>query len=143
LNKLLEGIRLTEEASPKVQARVQSFGELASTHLGVAALKHLGGLDAIRVDSRQVLLSTPTRGENEADRYLEARVTPFTDPSKVTGECGDARLIIAQGFIARTPTGETCLLGRGGSDTSAALFAGVLKVTECSISFESCWLKAH
>ena len=34
LRKLLEGIRLTEEASPRVMARVSTFGELASTHLG-------------------------------------------------------------------------------------------------------------
>ncbi len=31
--------------------------------------------------------------------------------------------MLTQGFIARTPEGETCLLGRGGSDTSAALLA--------------------
>ncbi len=31
--------------------------------------------------------------------------------------------IITQGFIARDSSGETVLLGRGGSDTSAAYFA--------------------
>jgi len=65
-------------------------------------------------------------------------VTPFTNPSTVEGECGAARLIIAQGFIARTPHGETCLLGRGGSDTSAAHYAGAL-----GADFLEIWTDVH
>ena len=37
-----------------------------------------------------------------------------------------AECIITQGFIASTADGHTCLLGRGGSDTSAALFASLI-----------------
>jgi len=138
LERLLDGIRLTEEASPRVRARVSAFGELASTHLGVAALRYVGGLECTRVDARRVLISTPARGEAESDRYLNAKIVPFTQPSAVTAECGAAQLIITQGFIGRTPSDETCLLGRGGSDTSASLFAGVLKA-----DFLEIWTDVH
>ena len=42
-------------------------------------------------------------------------------------------MIVTQGFIARNPAGETVLLGRGGSDTSAALFAARLGAERCEI----------
>ena len=38
----LEGVRLTGEASPRLTARVMAAGELASTTLGVAALRTHG-----------------------------------------------------------------------------------------------------
>ncbi|HXV77248.1 MAG TPA: bifunctional aspartate kinase/diaminopimelate decarboxylase, partial [Candidatus Polarisedimenticolaceae bacterium] len=46
---------------------------------------------------------------------------------------GAHETVLTQGFIARTPAGETCLLGRGGSDTSAALFAALLGADELEI----------
>src|SRR5690606_3375787 len=36
-----------------------------------------------------------------------------------------------QGFIARDRRGDTVLLGRGGSDTSAAYFAAKLRAARC------------
>ena len=42
-------------------------------------------------------------------------------------------VIITQGFIARNAAGETVLLGRGGSDTSAAYFAAKLQAKRCEI----------
>ena len=39
LMRLLEGVRLTEEASPRLRARISSFGELLATRLGAAILR--------------------------------------------------------------------------------------------------------
>jgi len=47
-------------------------------------------------------------------------------------------IVMTQGFIASTPSGDTCLLGRGGSDTSAALFAALLKAKRLEI-----WTDVH
>lgn len=46
-------------------------------------------------------------------------------------------VVLTQGFIARTPKGDTCLLGRGGSDTSASLFGALIgaEVVEVSTRF--------
>ncbi len=42
-------------------------------------------------------------------------------------------MIITQGFIASNSQGDTVLLGRGGSDTSAALLASILEASACEI----------
>jgi diaminopimelate decarboxylase/aspartate kinase len=42
-------------------------------------------------------------------------------------------VLITQGFVARTGQGKTALLGRGGSDTSAALLAGRLGAEKLEI----------
>ena len=46
--------------------------------------------------------------------------------------------LVQEGFIARTPRGETCLLGRGGSDTSGALLAPLAGAEQLEI-----WADVH
>ncbi len=140
LDRLLEGIRLTREASPRLRARVMSFGELASTHLGVAALAH-HGITARRVDARELLVAEDVPRAVDADRFLEAHVQPRRDPGGASAAARGAEVVITQGFIARTAREdrrETCLLGRGGSDTSAALFAALLGAARLEI-----WTDVH
>ena len=40
---------------------------------------------------------------------------------------GGADVVLTQGFVVADEVGDTCLLGRGGSDTSGALFARMLE----------------
>lgn len=137
LERILEGVRLTREVSPRLRARVMSFGELASTHLGLAALAH-HGLDGRRVDARDLLHSRVVASEAEASRFLSAQVEPRKDVEAADAAAAGADLVITQGFIARTPRGETSLLGRGGSDTSAALFAALI-----GAEFLEIWTDVH
>lgn len=124
LKRLLDGIVLTQEVSPRLRARVAAFGELLSSQLGAAYLRRCG-VPTVRVDSRALLTSDIDDAKNmsEADMYLEADVRPSTQIDRANAAAQGADTVICQGFIASTPTGATCLLGRGGSDTSAALFA--------------------
>ncbi len=137
LSRLLEGVRLTGEASPRLQAKVMAFGELASTRLAVAILANLG-IEATWLDARELLTSETSSRERDETRYLEARVPTRTDPAPAEQAAGGARIVVTQGFLARTPRGETCLLGRGGSDTSAALFAALLGAERLEI-----WTDVH
>jgi diaminopimelate decarboxylase/aspartate kinase len=130
LAKRLTGITLTEEAPPRLIARILSAGELASTRLGAAALARWG-LPVRWVDARDVLRSDP--GGPRAARHLEASVTPRRDVAHAESAADGAELVLTQGFVARTPDGETCLLGRGGSDTSAALMAQMLGASDLQI----------
>lgn len=135
--RLLEGVRLTGEAPPRLRARVMAVGELASTCLGKTLLARRG-VDARLVDARDLLVSeSPARGAPES-RYLDARVAPARDPEAAERAAGGSDVVLTQGFIARTRHGETCLLGRGGSDTSAALFAALLPADELEI-----WTDVH
>jgi len=132
LERRLEGVRLTGEVSPRLRARLMSTGELASTRLGAAALvRH--GLAARWIDARDLLTSRRRDREIETDTYLEARVNPEPDVGRGDDAAQGNDVVLTQGFIARTAGGETCLLGRGGSDTSAALFAVLLEASELEI----------
>ena len=137
LRRLLDGIRMTREASPRLRARVMSFGELASTFLGAAAL-NCHGLRATRVDARDLLQTEEVPEMLPADRYLAADVHPRSAASEAEALAGGAAIVITQGFIASNARGETCLLGRGGSDTSGALFAALLNAKRLEI-----WTDVH
>lgn len=137
LRSLLEGIALTREISPRLEARVMSFGELASTHLGRAALER-AGIPCARLDAREVLFTRERPEEAPESRFLEAEVLPRRDPEAVESRVGGADCVLTQGFIARGPSGATCLLGRGGSDTSGALFGALLGAERIEI-----WTDVH
>jgi bifunctional diaminopimelate decarboxylase / aspartate kinase len=122
--RLLEGVRLTGEAPPRLTARVLASGELAATRLGAVILESLG-VAARWLDARELLESAARPLESDERRFLAASVTAAPAPQRLEAAAGDASVVVTQGFIARTPDGETCLLGRGGSDTSAALLAAL------------------
>jgi bifunctional diaminopimelate decarboxylase / aspartate kinase len=131
LERLLLGISLLQEASPRQHARVLSAGELLSTRLGAAFLEQ-AGLDVHWLDARSVLRSRPADGRPAA-RYLSAAVDDHADPALEARLRDGPPVVLTQGFIARDADGATVLLGRGGSDTSAALFAARVKAARCEI----------
>ena len=133
----LEGIRLTRDATPKLRAEILAAGELASSRLGERILAHLG-CEARWVDASSLLVSHTRSRESEADRYLEAHVRVERRPEVAEALAAQAPLVITPGFLARTPEGEICLLGRGGSDTSAALIAALLGAERLEI-----WTDVH
>jgi diaminopimelate decarboxylase/aspartate kinase len=132
LEDWLAGIRLTGEAPPRLVARVMSIGELASTQLGVSVLTGQG-IDVRWIDARDLLRAVAQPGDNDRQRYLEARVPPASKPADAECIAAGADVVLTQGFIASNADGETCLLGRGGSDTSGALFAALLGAEELQI----------
>ena len=135
--RLLNGIQLTEEISPRLRARVMAFGELLSTALGIHILQ-LNEIDAIRVDARTLLHADIIPQSSIEDQYLQAHVQPKCDISKGNLASQNHSVVLTQGFIASTTSGSTCLLGRGGSDTSGSLFAAMLKANIFEI-----WTDVH
>ena len=132
LQQLCEGISLLGEASPRVWAKIMSFGELLLTRLGYEFLCKQN-IDINWQNARELLVSKDVFGSNQAD-YLTAICSDQYDAeldSKLRNLTTNA--IITQGFIARNQHGETVLLGRGGSDTSAAYFSVKLNASACEI----------
>jgi bifunctional diaminopimelate decarboxylase / aspartate kinase len=114
------------------QAEVLAQGELFSSTLGVAYLKQ-HGFPVAWLDARD---------------YLQAIALPNQSPwaSRLSVSCDyngsaawrvrfnqNAPLLITQGFIARALDGGTAILGRGGSDTSAAYFGALLRARRVEI----------
>lgn len=135
LERTLLGIALTRETTPRLEAEVLSTGEFLSTRLAVSWLRSQG-MHAVWQDARE-LLEAQREGRSalgEERQYLSATCSALPDPdlqSRVRER--DADVIVTQGFIARGPDGDTVLLGRGGSDTSAAYLASRLDAQRLEI----------
>lgn len=131
LEQWLTGIALLREAPAKTHAQVLSLGELMMTRLGHAFLTQQG-LDCSWFDAREALTAIPMSGD-DTQRYCSARVEAEPNPRLAKKLQKSGAVVLTQGFIAANAQGETVLLGRGGSDTSAALLAAILGATVCEI----------
>lgn len=93
LRRLLDGIVLTGEISPRLRARVAAFGELLSSQLGLAFLRK-AGLNAVRVDPRTLLTSEPPdAAHSEADSFLEADVRPTRQIARANAAAQGAAVV--------------------------------------------------
>lgn len=132
LTDWLSGIALLKHAPAKIHAQIMSLGELILTQLGHAFLNQ-NQVNVHWFDARLALLAE-TKNQSESLAYLGATCQASKNPELArrlfaTG----AHAIITQGFIAKNTQDETVLLGRGGSDTSAAIFAAILSAKLCEI----------
>lgn len=132
LEQLFAGVRLVREISVRVRVRIMAIGELMSTRLGVAYLNSVG-IDTEWLDARDLLTSTNRNAAQRTRDYLTATCDHNADPELQGRLASYGKVILTQGFIARNRNGETVLLGRGGSDTSAAYFAARLQATRLEI----------
>jgi diaminopimelate decarboxylase/aspartate kinase len=133
LDKRVLGAALIGETPPRLRARVMAAGELMSTRLGAAFLQ-AQGLQTDWVDAREHLRSIDPASAPIERRLLQASCSGEADPElKAALDACPAAVIVTQGFIARDCEGQTVLLGRGGSDTSAAYLAAGLGAQRCEI----------
>lgn len=132
LEQWLTGIQLLKEAPAKTHAQILSLGELMLTRLGQRFLQNQG-IVCEWFDAREALIATPAPLETNTN-FLTACCPNEHNPKLAKRLFDtDAQTIITQGFIASSPEGDTVLLGRGGSDTSAALFSAMLNAECCEI----------
>lgn len=132
LDQLVAGVRLVKEVSVRVRVRIMALGELMSTRLGAGFLTRMG-LPVQWVDARDLLVSNTRSGRNPVNAYLSATCDFAPDTAMQATLATFGQVILTQGFIARNKAGATVLLGRGGSDTSAAYFAAKLAARRLEI----------
>jgi len=113
-------------------AQVQAHGELLSSTLGAAFLTSQG-LPTTWLDARECLHAVALPNQNERTRVLSAMVEARHDRTLCARLAELGEVFITQGFIARDEEGRTVLLGRGGSDTSAAYFGALLQAARVEI----------
>lgn len=132
LEQLVAGVHLIREVSPRIQARVMAMGELLATRLGAAYLRSQG-LAVTWLDARLLLRTVNVAGANERSAHLAASCDFEPDPALQEQLAAVDGVALTQGFIASNPRGECVLLGRGGSDTSAAYFAAKLQASALEV----------
>jgi diaminopimelate decarboxylase/aspartate kinase len=127
INKARERLsRLAGESgstlSLPVIAEVLATGEWLCTRLGWAFLQQ--EFETEWVDARGLLEVKPHDKHSERRRWLSAECECGPSSSLRAGLEGCWPVVVTQGYIAGMPGGGAALLGRGGSDTSAALLGG-------------------
>jgi bifunctional diaminopimelate decarboxylase / aspartate kinase len=131
LRQMANGIALVRELSDRTRARVMANGELMATEIGSRFLK-AQGIDVAWMDARD-MLSAEDRGASAKASVLSATCSFAPDAALENRLDAATPVVITQGFIARDREGNTCLLGRGGSDTSAAYLGAKIRARAIEI----------
>ncbi|MET2985008.1 bifunctional aspartate kinase/homoserine dehydrogenase I [Aureibaculum conchae] len=119
LKSVLNSISLISELSAKSEANIVSYGELLSSFIITKALQ-VNSIDTIRKDTRELIITNTN--------YTSASVI-FSITSKNIQSffnSNNVQVTILPGFIASAENGDTTVLGRGGSDYTAAIIASAL-----------------
>jgi diaminopimelate decarboxylase/aspartate kinase len=131
LREIAAGVSLVREVSDRTRARVLASGELMASEIGARFLA-ARGLNVSWVDAR-TLLRAERHGASLKASVLSAVCGFAPDAALQAHLAATAPVIITQGFIASDEEGNTVLLGRGGSDTSAAYLAAKLQARRLEI----------
>jgi bifunctional diaminopimelate decarboxylase / aspartate kinase len=131
LRQMANGIALVGELSDRTRARVMANGELMATEMGARFLKSQG-IDVTWMDARD-MLSAEDRGASAKASVLSATCNFAPDAALEQRLDASTPAVITQGFIARDSEGNTCLLGRGGSDTSASYLGAKIRARAIEI----------
>lgn len=126
VERLLSGIELTRECSPRTLDAIISVGERISS---VLLARALAGRDvaAMAVDARDFIVTDSTYGSATVETAATAERFSAVRSQWV------GRVPIFTGFIGRARDGNTTTLGRNGSDYTATLVAGLLKASAVTV----------
>jgi diaminopimelate decarboxylase/aspartate kinase len=127
-NMLAQHRRIDDAA----RARVMAMGELLATTLGAEFL-NAQGIATHWIDARRVLHADERLNATQKASLLSATCDFAPDLALQADWRALDGVVITQGFIASNAGGDTVLLGRGGSDTSAAYFAAKLSAARLEI----------
>ena len=131
LRQMANGIALVRELSDRTRARVMANGELMATEIGSRFLRQQG-VDVSWMDARD-MLAAEDRGASAKASVLSATCSFAPDAALEKKLNAATAVVITQGFIARDSEGNTCLLGRGGSDTSASYLGAKIRARAIEI----------
>ena len=127
LERRLRAVAADRAFSPAVRAAVLALGERLSVPIAAAGLRTRGVL-AHPVDGASLIRTDEAYAEAAVDPPATRRLT-----ETALGALGLAAVPIVAGFVGATGAGETTLLGRGGSDLTAAVLAWALDAERVEI----------
>ncbi|CAM4338678.1 bifunctional aspartate kinase/homoserine dehydrogenase I [Gillisia hiemivivida] len=119
LETLYEGVYLLNELSNKTKHVIASYGEILSSLIITEYFKALN-INVKFVDSRDLIVC-----KNENEKVQVNYVKTNTNIHNYFND-NKADLFVVPGFVANNEQGVPSTLGRGGSDFTAAIFAGAL-----------------
>jgi aspartate kinase len=128
LDEILRGLAAILELTPRISDLIVSYGERLSSVIIAEAFRERG-LDAVHVDSREVIVTdSQYQRAIPQDALIEERCALHVRPHVEAG-----RVPVMGGFIGSNEAGITTTLGRGGSDFTGALIGGALRAEAIEI----------
>ena len=128
LKRLLSGISLIRELTPRTKDFLVSFGERLSVRIAAAYGNSLG-MKTIACDAWDA-------GFISDSNFTSAELIKESwdlIPQKINPLLKEGLLPIVTGFIAKDSNGNITTLGRGGSDLSATMIAAACKAEEAQV----------
>lgn len=127
LTGLVNGMAVMGEMTPRATDAISAFGERLSSIIVTAGFRKYG-LDAVQVDSRQVIVTDRRHTQatpvfRETYQRLAGRVAPLALK----------QVVVMGGFIGATEDNVTSTLGRGGSDYTASIVGAGIDAEEIQI----------
>jgi aspartate kinase len=132
LNRDCDEIHHRQSISPKRHASILSIGELLSSTIGCAYLKSQQ-LDCNFQDVRDWLLADDRKQSDPWHHYTSNSCDYVKRADLIDHLAHEPKVCVTQGFIARDRYNDTVLLGREGSDTSAAYLGAMLSAKRVEI----------
>lgn len=129
LKAMLHAISIAGMSTDAFEEFVVGHGELWCAQLMASKCRQLGG-DAAFMDTREVLVVTPTSDGGSVDVQYEASNGKL---DAWVGRHGVPAIIIATGFIAKNPQGQATTLKRNGSDYSATILGALFEAGHITI----------
>ncbi len=121
LLQLLRGVSITQQLTSRIRDKILSFGEHIALRL-IHAYVNANGVAAAHVDAEHIIVSDSQHGNAQPLR----RETHFNVARSLLPLFESEKLVIMQGFVARSQHGQTTTMGRESSNLSAALMAQLL-----------------
>ena len=124
LDLLVQNLTLLKELTPRAYDHMLSLGERISSLIFREVLrKEAPHKEIVLLDARSVLKTDSHFGQ--AAPLIDLMASECKNKMTIT----ENKIYVTQGFIGSDIQGNTTILGRGGSDYSAALFAEALDAT--------------
>jgi aspartate kinase len=127
LEAQLRAVRTARGYSAATRATVLAAGERTSVPIVQAALRSRG-LDALAVDGTSLVRTDRAFAEAAVDYPATRRLA-----TAAVGPLPARAVAVVTGFVGGTEAGETTLLGRGGSDLTAAVLGWALEAERVEI----------
>lgn len=126
LETLYEGVYMLNELSNRTRHVIAGYGEILSSLIITEYFRSLGE-EVQFVDSRELIVCKNTNEKIQVNyEKTYNNIEDFFSEH-------EAKIFVAPGFVARNEQGIPSTLGRGGSDFTAAIFAGALHVERLTV----------
>lgn len=128
IEKLLGGLSIIGELSPRSQDKILSYGEFIATTILGSVLEQ-SSIPAKVMDARDIIITDNrfTRAEPIGE-ILEEKI-----PKTFVASFKDNKIPVVQGFVGATREGATTTLGFEGSDFTASLLGSILNANRIEV----------